>query len=439
MGKKRDEKQINPQIIKPETQIIVNIHSLGSSGEKINYYAFLIFAFSLNFPQILIKFTLGLWLVSCLFSINFRLRATFRKYYIPLILLSFLSIGRIIISFIHNDFVALMSKLLDTQLALLFLPILITFQVNRYFNLRQVLFFYLVGCLTSCIIAVSYFYLYRYNILISNVEGIPLGTYTQKLTDDISLFQLFISPFFKHRAAMGANISLAIASLVYLIKTENKFSLFKNIIAFITMLFLCMVLYSSGSRSGSLSLIFVLLASAVYLLKRKRIIFIAFTLIVLSIAGLTCLKTTRIIDKGATDYNKDRSKIDPRIAIWKSATEIIRDYPLLGVGYARVKSELYRKYKEDGLNSEVEAKHNSHNQFLQFALESGIGISLIFMLVLLPIYFEKRIYFLSLSFSSTFFIYSMFEDSLIIINGLTIFVFFIALLTLSQKKQFSKS
>jgi len=406
--------------------------------EKLNYYTFLIFAFSLNFPQTLIKFSLGLWLISCLFSTKLRQRITFRKYYIPLILLSFLIIGRIIISFIHNDFPSLISKLLDTQLALLFLPVLIIFQVNIYFNLRQVLSFYLIGCLTSCIIAVSYFYLYRYNILISNVEGIPLGTYTHKLTDDISLFQLFISPFFKHRAAMGANISLAIASLVYLIKTSNKLSLSKIIISFTTMLFLSIVLYSTGSRSGSLSLISVLLASTFFTFRRKKIIFIVFALIMLTIAGLFTLKTTRIIDKGATDYNKDISKIDPRIAIWKSATEIIRDYPLLGVGYARVKSELYRKYKEDGLNSEVEAKHNSHNQFLQFALESGIGISLIFMLLLLPIYFEKRIYFLSLSFSSTFFIYSMFEDSLIIINGLTIFVFFIALLTLSQK-QFTTS
>jgi len=411
-----------------------------SNLEKLNYYALLLFAFSLNFPQTFIKFTLGFWLITCIFSIDFHQTATIKKaFYIPLLLLSLLIIERIIVSLIHNDFPSLMSKLLDTQLALLVLPILIIFQANRYFNLKQVLSYYLIGCLTSCIIAVSYFYLYRYNILIGNVEGIPLGTYTHKLADDISLFQLFISPFFKHRAAMGANISLAIASLIYLIKATNKLSLLKIITGFITMLFLSIVLYSTGSRSGSLSLIFVLLASTFFTFKRKKIIFIAFALITLTIAGLFTLKTTRIIDKGATDYNKDISKIDPRIAIWKSATEIIREYPLLGVGYAKVKSELYKKYKEDGLTSEVNAKHNSHNQFLQFALESGIGVSLIFVFILLPIYFEKRIYFLSLSFSSTFFIYSMFEDSLIIINGLTVFVFFITLLTLSQKQLSQKS
>jgi len=403
--------------------------------EKLNYYAFLLLAFSLNFPQTVIKFTFGFWLITCIFSIDSHRKATIKEvYYIPLLLLSLLIIGRIIVSLIHNDFPSLMSKLLDTQLALLVLPVLIILHANRYFNLKQVLFFYLIGCITSCIIAVSYFYLYRYNILSGTVEGIPLGTYTHKLADDISLFQLFISPFFKHRAAMGANISLAVGSLAYLVKSANQLSFFRIVATFITILILSAVLYSTGSRSGIISLTFVLFASAVYIFKRKRIIFIVFALIGLSIAGLSTLKATRIIDKGVTDYQKDMSKVDPRIQIWKCAIEIIRDHPLLGVGYSKVKPELYEKYKEDGLTSEVNAKHNSHNQFLQFALESGIGVSLIFMFILLPIYFEKRVYFLSLSFSSTFFIYSMFEDSLIIINGLTIFVFFIALLTLSQKQ-----
>jgi len=402
--------------------------------EKLNYYTFLIFTFSLNFPQTLIKFSLGLWLISCIFSTNLRQRITFRKYYIPLILLSFLTIGRIIISFIHNDFAALMSKLLDTQLALLFLPILIIFQVNRYFDLRQVLFFYLIGCLTSCIIAVSYFYLYRYNILIGNVEGIRLGTYIHKLTDDISLFQLFISPFFKHRAAMGANISLAIASLVYLIKTSAKLSFLKIIVAFFILIFLSIVIYATGSRSGIISLIFILLTGTVYLFRRKRIILIIFLFIGASIAGVLNLKTTRLIDRTSINNKNDVTKMDPRFQIWKSVIEIIKEHPLIGVGYSKVKPELYKKYKEHGQIGDIYAKKNSHNQFLQFALESGIGISLIFMFILLPIYFEKRIYFLSLSFSSTFFIYSLFEDSLIIINGLTVFVFFIALLTLSQKQ-----
>jgi len=197
---------------------------------------------------------------------------------------------------------------------------------------------------------------------------------------------------------------------------------------------LSVVLYATGSRSGTISLIFVFFSSAVYMFRRKKIIFITFLLIGGLIAGLSNLKTTRLIDRASKDYHNDISKMDPRFQIWKSALEIIDANLWLGVGYSNVKPALFEKYKEKGLNLDIEAKHNSHNQFLQFALESGIWASIIFALILLPVYFEKKIYFLSFSFSAVFTIYSLFEDTFIIINGMTVFVFFIALLVLAQKQ-----
>src|ERR1035437_7983993 len=112
--------------------------------EKANYYAFLLLAFSLNFPQPIIKYTLGFWLITCLFSIDYKLKHVVKKvYYIPLLLISFLILGRVIVSVIHHDFTFLLTKLLDTQLSLLFLPALLIFQINRYFNLKQILLVYI--------------------------------------------------------------------------------------------------------------------------------------------------------------------------------------------------------------------------------------------------------------------------------------------------------
>jgi O-antigen ligase len=409
---------------------------LKAISEKINYHAFLLLAFSLNFHQTIIKFTLGFWLITCVFSIDWNQKTTKKKYYIPIFLLSLLIIGRVIASLVHDDLLSLLTKLFDTQLALLLLPILIVRIVNKWFSLKQVLLSYIIGCLISCIIAVTYFYLYRYNILNGNVEGTPLGTNTHKLADDISLFQLFISPFFKHRAAMGVNISLSIASLIYLTKTSTNLSFLRIIAAFFILIIFSTVLYATGSRSGILSLIFILLTGTVYLFRRKRIIIIIFLFIGASIAGVLNLKTTRLIDRTSINNKNDVTKMDPRFQIWKSAIEIIKEHPSIGIGYSKVKSELYKKYKEHGQIGDIYAKNNSHNQFLQFSLESGIWSAIIFTLILLPIYFEKTIYYLSFSFSSTFFIYSMTEDTLIIINGVSIFVFFITLLILSQK-QFS--
>lgn len=403
--------------------------------ERVNYFAFLLLAFSLNFPQVIIKYTLGLWLITCLFSIDYQQKITVRKvYYIPLFLISFLILGRIIVSVVHHDFQFLLTKLLDTQLSLLFLPALLIFQNNRYFKLKQILLVYITGCFISCILVVAYFYLYRYNILTGSVEGIPLGTHKHNLVDDIETFQLFISPFFKHRAAMGVNISLSIAALLYLIKGLNKVALWKIISVILMLAVFAVVIYVSGSRSGIMSLIFVLFSSAIYMFRKKKVILIAFLFFGILIAGLSNLKTTRLIDRGSKDYNNDISKMDPRFGIWKSSLEIIDANPWFGVGYSQVKPALFEKYKEKGMLLDIEAKHNSHNQFLQFALESGIWASIIFALILLPVYFDRKIYFLSFLFSAIFTIYSLFEDTFIIINGVTIFVFFMALLVLAQKQ-----
>jgi len=407
---------------------------LKSGLEKVNYFAFLLLAFSLNFPQPIVRYSLAIWLISCLFSINYKQKPNFKKsYYLPLYLISVLILGRIIVSLIHNDFSALLAKLLDTQLSLIFLPILLILHVNRFFNLKQILLFYIVGCFISCVLVVCYFYLYRFNILIGDVEGIPLGTNKHNLIEDIKIFQLFISPYFKHRASVGVNISLSVAALIYLIKTGQKLSLKNVCLAILIFAIFALVIYVSGSRSGIMSFIFVLMAGAVYTFRKKKIIFISFLIVGLLIASLSTLKTTRLIDKGVK-YENDISTIDPRIQIWKSSVEIIDAYPWLGVGYSGVKPALFQKYEEKGLKLDLQAKHNTHNQFLQFAMESGIWAGIIFALMLLPIYFGRKIYFLSLAFSAVFIVFSMFEDTFIIINALSIFVFFISLLILAQKQ-----
>jgi len=233
---------------------------------------------------------------------------------------------------------------------------------------------------------------------------------------------------------MGVNISLSIAALIYLIKELRKITFWKFIGTLGILAVFAVIIYASGSRSGILSLILILFSSAIYMFKRKKIIFIMFLLIGILIAGLSNLKTTRLIDKGMKDYHSDISKMDPRFQIWESCMKIIKVNPWLGVGYSQVKPVLFEKYKEKGMLLDLEAKHNSHNQFLQFALESGIWSSAIFAFILLPVYFKKKIYFLSFSFSAVFTIFSLFEDTFIIINGVTIFVFFMALLVLAQKQ-----
>ena len=149
------------------------------------------------------------------------------------------------------------------------------------------------------------------------------------------------------------------------------------------------------------------------------------------------LKTTRSLltsEVSSLDYDRIRTA-DPRFQIWESATDIIKENPFLGVGYSEVKPRLIEKNMARGLKEFAKERLNSHNQFLQFSLESGIWACILYAVFLLPIYFVKENRYLSFSFSATFFFYSMFEDSLILINGVSLLFFLLLFYTYLIKRE----
>jgi O-antigen ligase len=419
------------------------------NAEKINYYALFLLAFSINFPQEIVIYTLAFWLLTSLPTHQFRTTNIVRKVSnIPLFLLTLLFLGRILIAIYHSDLSVLVTKqLLDTQLPLLLLPFILIFQVNKLIEPGKVLLMYIAGCFVSSIVAVICFYLFRFGILNpwAHLLFVPLRDVNSTIADDLILFQGYISPFFKHRAAMGANLVMAIACLIYLAKRDGGFKRWRLVaVCFVAIFFVC-VIYATGSRSGLISLFSILIISLIYLLfnKRKKRLVIGFFLIAALLSGCMSLKTTRSLltsEVTSLDYDRIRTA-DPRFQIWESAIEIINENPLVGVGYSEVKSLLIEKNRARGLKKIAKERLNSHNQFLQFSLESGIWAAVLYAMFLLPIYFGRENKYLSFSFSTLFFLYSMFEDSLLLINGVSTLVFFITMLYLlgNTRKELTES
>jgi len=419
------------------------------NAEKINYFALFLLAFSINFPQEIVIYTLAFWLLTSLPTLQFRTTNIVRKVSnIPLFLLTLLFLGRILIAIYHSDLSVLVTKqLLDTQLPLLLLPFILIFQVNKLIEPGKVLLMYIAGCFVSSIVAVICFYLFRFGILNpwAHLLFVPLRDVNSTIADDIILFQGYISPFFKHRAAMGANLVMAIACLIYLAKRDGGFKRWRLVaVCFVAIFFVC-VIYATGSRSGLISLFSILIISLIYLLfnKRKKRLVIGFFLIAALLSGCMFLKTTRSLltsEVTSLDYDRIRTA-DPRFQIWESAIEIINENPLVGVGYSEVKSLLIEKNRARGLKKIAKERLNSHNQFLQFSLESGIWAAVLYAMFLLPIYFGRENKYLSFSFSTLFFLYSMFEDSLLLINGVSALVFFITMLYLlsNTRKELTES
>lgn len=414
------------------------------NAEKINYYALFLLAFSLNFPQEIVIYTVALWVLTCLPILRFKTPIRVQNVSnIPLFLLVFLFLGRILIAIYHSDLSVFVTKqLIDTQLPLLLLPLILIFQANKLIEPSKVLFMYIIGCFVSSIVGVVCFYLFRFGVLdpYTHLIFVPLRDVNSSMADDIILFQGYISPFYKHRAAMGANLVMAIACLIYLVKSVGGVKGWRLVVVCFVAIFFACVIYATGSRSGLLSLFSILIISLIYLLfnKRKKRLVIGFVLIGALLSGCMSLKTTRSLlasEVSSLDYDRIKTA-DPRFQIWESAIEIIKENPVVGVGYSEAKPRLIERNKSRGLKEFAKARFNSHNQFLQFSLESGIWAAVLYAIFLLPIYFGRENRYLSFSFSTLFFSYSMFEDSLLLINGVSTLVFFITMLyLLSNKRQ----
>jgi O-antigen ligase len=106
--------------------------------------------------------------------------------------------------------------------------------------------------------------------------------------------------------------------------------------------------------------------------------------------------------------------LNTRLAIWKCAFEEIKGSPLLGYGIGSVQQQLVKNYKEKNFILALKANYNSHNQYLDVLLTSGIVGLLLFMgwLVSLISMAFKQKNFLGIGFLVIFAISSLTENVL---------------------------
>jgi O-antigen ligase len=73
-----------------------------------------------------------------------------------------------------------------------------------------------------------------------------------------------------------------------------------------------------------------------------------------------------------------------------AAVELIRKRPLQGYGTGEEKPQLYRQYRQMGLTVTLEQRYDSHNQFMAFAIKSGV-LGLLSFIVMLAFAFAYAI------------------------------------------------
>jgi O-antigen ligase len=135
-------------------------------------------------------------------------------------------------------------------------------------------------------------------------------------------------------------------------------------------------------------------------------------------------------------YAKDISDGDgglvTRFAIWRAAVDVIKRYPIFGVGLDNEKEVLATVFRKSEVPYLTANANNAHNQVLSYLISFGligfILLSLFFFMLLKEAYSKKS--WLYFEFLAIFFIVSMTESIFNRGLGIAIFAFFNSLLLL---------
>ena len=271
---------------------------------------------------------------------------------------------------------------LETKLSLLILPIVIVLGIKLKEDfIYEIIRVFIIGCCFSiviCLINSSYNFIVFKN---SNYF------FYKKLS------------FLHHPSYYSMYLNLAIGFLyLNIISTSPKIEIDKNWSWRLIISFTIFVILVS-SRTGWMTNIiinslFIIILMKIKFFKSKHLI-VGFG-ILLALGGLVNSSTSiknrfnEIIKY--TLYAKEQSNYpsstNTRIKAWESATELVREKWILGLGTGESKIELNKIYELKGYHQLKHKNINTHNQFLQYLLDHGlIGfIFLIFFTIILLIF-----------------------------------------------------
>lgn len=139
---------------------------------------------------------------------------------------------------------------------------------------------------------------------------------------------------------------------------------------------------------------------------------------------------------------KDNTSFDPRKEIWSCAGSIINDEGLLisGLGFEGTKSALKNCYQENIQDTTTKEwfskkKYNSHNQFLDFFMSSGVIAMALLLFWVVYTFFKNRNNFHLTAFLLAIIAFGMIENFFHRQIGAYYFGFFLIVLLIEHKKQ----
>lgn len=227
--------------------------------------------------------------------------------------------------------------------------------------------------------------------IISAIICVLRSAYMTQITGENYFYYYKLSWFF-HVGHYAMYLVFAACIAVYFILSgKEKKSFTEKSFYSIAFVFLSVVIILLSARAQIVAYFVVMSSGAfIYLLKKENrlkgliTLFLLFLTVVISAYFIPATRERFKTTQTELNHFFSESKVENhasylRLAIWQTGIEVIREYPLAGVGTGDAKDELIKKAQQKNYHIIVKKNLNYHNQFLQ--TWAAIGLPGLFALI----------------------------------------------------------
>lgn len=269
--------------------------------------------------------------------------------------------------------------------------------------------------------------------------------------EELKWFRYFYSSIlthgYIHRSYLGLMLGAALISSTFItpLQKAKRFFFFLGVSLLIAMLLMLqsrMILVAFAAAEGLYLIIRIIQTRSV-----KWATYLGIGLLGLAILGYIFSDSpyNRFNDVSVDEYDmsdeeQDYSGSTIRLAIWENSIDLIKEHPFFGVGYGNLNEKRLEVYEENQFHKGLENEFNSHNQFLETQLVTGLPGSLLLLGMFVTIWIlafkrgDAHLFTLSIFFILNMLTEAMFERQL----AISFFCTYILALALGEKVGFKK-
>lgn len=312
---------------------------------------------------------------------------------------------------------------LKVKLYLLLIPVFWTAGITLTRNeVKKVLYCFVISCILFAIFALS------------------VAVYYYITTGENKFYYLDLLSFtFMHPSYIGMFEAFAFIIIsIDLIKNWQLLNSKRKWLYLFVLLFLTLFIFLLTAKMAIASL-FIFGNIAFFILAKNNLgrnyaILIILSCNIIALTALLSLPYTRERFKLLFTYDEVAyaNSVNSRSEIWKASMEVAKQHPLIGTGSGDAEKALTETYARNGFEKGVTESYNTHNQYLQVLVETGIiGLLLFtaFLVFCIRVAILDKNY-LYLSFLLLFMVNIFTESMLKTQSGVVFFVFFNSLLGL---------